>query len=62
MIEVLLGQSIDLEVEPNPNGNPYLVLIIKYGIKTTGSIVCLNRVQTERLITELQVKLRDLSD
>ena len=61
MIEVLLGQSIDLEVEPNPNGNPYLVLVIKYGIKTS-SIVCLNRVQTERLITELQVKLRDLTD
>ena len=61
MIEILLGQSIELEIEPNPNGLPYLVINIKHGARLN-SIVCLNRLQTERLITELHVKLRDLHD
>lgn len=59
MIKSLVDYSIELEVDPNPNGLPVLFMHFKYGSKIKNSIM-LGKESTEELVKELQRKLTEM--
>jgi hypothetical protein len=59
MIQILAGENIELEIDPNENGLPILIIHAKYGAKTNRSLF-LARSQVEHLIKELGRKLDEL--
>lgn len=59
MPKALLDYSIDLEVDPNPNGYPVLFMHFKCENKVKNSIL-LGKESVEELIKELQDKLKDM--
>lgn len=59
MIKILSGNNIELKIDPNPNGYPYLIFEIRYGDKIKYSCF-LGKSETKELIKELQNKLKDL--
>lgn len=59
MIQILAGENLELEVDPNYDGLPVLVIQVRYGARVVRSCL-LGKEQTEELIAELQKRLVEM--
>lgn len=59
VIQILAGENLELEVDPNYDGLPVLVIQVRYGARVVRSCM-LGRLAVEELIAELQKRLAEM--
>jgi len=59
MIPILMGDNVEIEVDPNENGLPVLIIKCRYGARIKHTLF-LDKNATEQVIQLLQEKLKEM--
>jgi hypothetical protein len=59
MIKILQNKSLSMEIDPNPNGLPFLWITVKYGDKIETHLA-LSKDNINELLVEFQFKMIEM--